>query len=93
MPPTQIQSELAARAVLNRDATLRWHGDTPEARAFFAVPTVAPKAPARGLVAASEIASHDKQRRYSMYTAMAQRVFSDETQQAALDVMPEIDGF
>jgi serine/threonine protein kinase len=91
--PLLDQCEAAVRALLNRDAAQRWTSRTPAAAAFFSVPPVPPKAPARGLVAASEVASHDKQRKYSMFTAMAQHVFRDEAQQTELEPVLEIEGF
>jgi tRNA A-37 threonylcarbamoyl transferase component Bud32 len=87
------ECEAATRALLHRDPAQRWRGGAPAAAAFFRVPKKAPKAPVRGEVAASEVAAHDKQRKFSMFTAMVQRAFVDDVQQSELEPVPEIEGF
>jgi tRNA A-37 threonylcarbamoyl transferase component Bud32 len=87
------ECEAATRALLHRDPAQRWRGGTPAAAAFFRVPKKAPKAPVRGEVAASEVAAHDKQRKFSMFTAMVQRAFVDDVQQSELEPIPEVEGY
>lgn len=88
------ECEAAVRGLLHRDPAQRWRGGgAPESAAFFRVPKKAPKAPVRGEVAASEVAAHDKQRKFSMFTAMVQRAFVDDVELIELEPIPEVDGF